>query len=109
MKVQESDFPDPLKCPEPVFALKIILFDKYNQNYPEFDEILPSYKIYEVSKGIFEKNATIIQKAVPGCILYFYKNIIKSIYLIREEKVLTETDEIVKILEYIRDKMTIIS
>jgi len=98
-----------IKTKEDIYKEIKILFDKYNQNYPEFDEILPSYKIYEVSKGIFEKNATIIQKAVPGCILYFYKNIIKSIYLIREEKVLTETDEIVKILEYIRDKMTIIS
>ena len=98
-----------IKTKEDIYKDIKILFDKYNQKYPEYDRILPSYKIYEVSKGCFEKSATIIQKKIPGCIIYFYKDIIKSMYLIREGKILKETDEIEKILEYIRHNMSIIS
>ena len=98
-----------IKTKEDIYEEIKILVDKYNQKYSVFDEVLPSYKIYEVSKGVFEKNATIIQKAIPGCILYFYKDIITSMYLIREEKILTETAEIEKVLEHIRHNMSIIS
>jgi hypothetical protein len=85
------------------------LFNKYNQKYNEENEILPSYKIYEESKGFFDKISTIVQNKIPGCIIYFNKDVIKNIYLIREQKLLTDSNSMEEILEYIRDSMPIIS
>ena len=98
-----------IKNKEDIYKQIKILFDKYNKKYPKKNEILPSYKIYEESNGIFKKHATIVQNTIPGCVIYFHKHIIQKMFLIREQKVLEEANEIEKILEYIRDNMPIIS
>jgi hypothetical protein len=98
-----------IKNKEEIYKQIKILFDKYNKKYPKKNEILPSYKIYEESNGIFKKHATIVQNKIPGCVIYFHKHIIQKMFLIREQKVLEEANEIEKILEYIRDNMPIIS
>lgn len=85
------------------------LINKYNQKYKEENELLPSYKIYEESKGFFKKHATIVHNKIPGSIIYFKRDVIKRIYLIREQKFLTDVNSMEQLLEEIRDNLPIIN
>ena len=80
------------------------LFDTYNQKYNKFNEMIPSYKIFEEYDGNY-KRATVVENKIPGCIIYFDKNIITKIYLIREQSLLEEEDKISEVLQIVKDNM----
>ena len=80
------------------------LFDTYNQKYNKFNEMIPSYKIFEEYDGDY-KQATVVENKIPGCIIYFDKNIITKIYLIREQSLLEEEDKISEVLQIVKDNM----
>ena len=80
------------------------LFDTYNQKYNKFNEMIPSYKIFEEYDGDY-KRATVVENKIPGCTIYFDKNIITKIYLIREQSLLEEEDKISEVLQIVKDNM----
>ena len=80
------------------------LFDTYNQKYNKNNEMIPSYKIFEEYDGDY-KRATVVENKIPGCIIYFDKNIITNIYLIREQSLLEEEDKISEVLQIVKDNM----
>ena len=59
------------------------LFYEYNTKYNKKFDLIPSYAIFEQQNDSFEKVATIIEKEIPGCCIYFNKYLISKIYLIR--------------------------
>lgn len=90
------------KTKEDIFNdLKKIFVDYNIKN----NEKIPSYKIFEGSKSLIESHATIVENKIPGYVIYFNKNIIKSIYLIRDEKYLNKEDEIIKLLSKIENNI----
>ena len=91
-----------IKTKEEIFEEIKKLFDDYNHKYKKINEIIPSYKIFEQSHGSSRKCATIVEKKIPGCVIYFQKNVITNIYLIREGKFLEEENKILKLLNIIK-------
>lgn len=81
------------------------LFYEYNTKYNKKLDLIPSYAIFEQQNDSFEKVATIIEKEIPGCCIYFNKYLISKIYLIREEKFLIDKKDILKILEIIKNNI----
>ena len=61
-------------------------------------------KIYETENGFFERNETVIIEK-PVCVIYFYRNLINKIYLIREKKLIEEDKELIEVLNAIKLKM----
>ena len=86
------------KKKEDIFNEIKILFNKYIGCNPE-------YKLYEQQKGFLEKNITIVEKGIPTCIIYFNRIILKKIYLIKEQEFIEEENNIIEILEYIKNNI----
>ena len=68
-------------------------------------------KFYQVIKFLREtdgnfKHATIVENKIPGCIVYFQKEIITNIYLIREQIILNEEKDILEIFNIIKNSFT---
>ena len=93
------------KTKEDIFNDLKKIFVDYNIKNNKINEKIPSYKIFEGSKSLIESHAIIVENKIPGCVIYFNKNIIKSIYLIREEKYLNKEDEIIQILSIIENNI----
>ena len=72
-----------------------ILYDKYIGKGPE-------YKLYE--QGFFDKNITVVEKGIPTCIIYFNRKL-EKIYLIKEQKFLEDENEIIEILDFIKNNI----
>ena len=79
-----------------------IYFNDYNTKYKKNFESIPSYGICEQINDSFDKILTIVENKIPGCCIYFNKYLISKIYLIREEKFLTEKKDILDILGIIK-------
>ena len=94
------------KTKEDIFEEIKLLFDEYNKKYNLINEIVPSYKIYEAIVDVSKKNATIVEEKIPGCVIYFYGNVITHIYLIREKIFLKEEKDILEILETIKKNIS---
>ena len=82
---------------EKIFNEIKLLFNKYTGKIQE-------YKLYEQSKGIFEKNVTVIEKGIPTCIIYFNR-ILEKVYLIKEQKFIEDEKEIIEILDFIKNNI----
>ena len=78
---------------------------KLSKNYDKKKEKIPSFKIFQESSGIFESHATVVINKIPSHIVYFYRDIISKIYLIREQKFIENENEneIYQILSLIKD------
>jgi hypothetical protein len=93
-KKRKLDTKNIIQTKEDIFDEIKKLFNKFhNKKYNKINEILPSYKIFEESDGIFN-HATIVEKKIPGCVIYFKNDIITNVYLIREQVFLKEEKEI---------------
>ena len=89
------------KTKEDIFNDLKKIFADYNTKNNIINEKIPSYKIFEGSKSLIESHAIIVENKIPRCVIYFNKNIIKSIYSIRDEKHLNKEDEIIQKLSEI--------
>lgn len=105
-KKRKLDTKNIIQTKEEIFDEIKKLFNKFNnKKYNKTNEILPSYKIFEETDGNF-KHATIVENKIPGCIVYFQKNVITNIYLIREQIILNEEKDILEIFNIIKNSFT---
>ena len=105
-KKRKLDTKNIIQTKEEIFDEIKKLFNKFNnKKYNKINEILPSYKIFEESDGIFNY-ATIVEKKIPGCVIYFKNDIITNIYLIREQEFLKEEKEILDLLNIIKSSIS---
>ena len=105
-KKRKSDTKNIIQTKEEIFDEIKKLFNKYNnKKYNKINEILPSYKIFEESDGIFT-HATIVENKIPGCVIYFKNDIITNIYLIREQEFLKEEKDILDLLNIIKSSIS---
>ena len=105
-KKRKLDTKNIIQTKEEIFDEIKKLFNKFNnKKYNKINEILPSYKIFEESDGIF-KHATIVENKIPGCVIYFQNDIITNIYLIREQEFLKEEKDILDLLNIIKSSIS---
>ena len=101
-KLKEKEI---VKTKEDIFEEVKKLFDNYNKKYNKIKEITPSYKIFEGFDCFVKKYATIVENKIPGCVLYFEKNTITNMYLIREQITLNEESDIMEVLSIIKNNL----
>ena len=105
-KKRKLDTKNIIQTKEEIFDEIKKLFNKFNnKKYNKINEILPSYKIFEESDGIFT-HATIVENKIPGCVIYFQNDIITNIYLIREQEFLKEEKDILDLLNIIKSSIS---
>jgi len=105
-KKRKLDTKNIIQTKEEIFDEIKKLFNKFNnKKYNKINEILPSYKIFEESDGIFNY-ATIVENKIPGCVIYFKNDIITNIYLIREQEFLKEEKDILDLLNIIKSSIS---
>ena len=105
-KKRKLDTKNIIQTKEEIFDEIKKLFNKFNnKKYNKINEILPSYKIFEESDGIFT-HATIVENKIPGCVIYFQNEIITNIYLIREQEFLKEEKDILDLLNIIKSSIS---
>lgn len=105
-KKRKLDTKNIIQTKEEIFDEIKKLFNKFNnKKYNKINEILPSYKIFEESDGIFNY-ATIVENKIPGCVIYFQNDIITNIYLIREQEFLKEEKDILDLLNIIKSSIS---
>ena len=105
-KKRKLDTKNIIQTKEEIFDEIKKLFNKFNnKKYNKINEILPSYKIFEESDGIFT-HATIVENKIPGCVIYFKNDIITNIYLIREQEFLKEEKDILDLLNIIKSSIS---
>ena len=105
-KKRKLDTKNIIQTKEDIFDEIKKLFNKFNnKKYNKINEILPSYKIFEESDGIFS-HATIVENKIPGCVIYFKNDIITNVYLIREQEFLKEEKDILDLLNIIKSSIS---
>ena len=105
-KKRKLDTKNIIQTKEEIFDEIKKLFNKFNnKKYNKINEILPSYKIFEESDGIFT-HATIVENKIPGCVIYFQNDKITNIYLIREQEFLKEEKDILDLLNIIKSSIS---
>lgn len=77
------------------------LYKDYNTG--KKDQKNEEYRIYE--DGILKKNITIIENNQPICAIYIEKKVINDIYLIKEKILTSKEDEIMDILNKIKQNI----
>ena len=104
-KKRKLDTKNIIQTKEEIFDEIKKLYNKFNnKKYNKVNDFLPSYKIFEESDGIF-KHATIVENKIPGCVVYFQKDIIVNIYLIREQTFLKEEKDILELFNIIKNSI----
>ena len=101
-KLKEKEI---VKTKEDIFEEIKKLFNNYNKKYNKNKEIIPSYKIFEGFDCSVKKYATIVENKIPGCVIYFEKNAITNMYLIREQITLKKENEIIEVLNIIKNNL----
>lgn len=77
------------------------IYNKY-KNEKNNDE---GISIYDVDCGFFEKNETVII-GNPICIIYFNRKLINSIFLIREQTIVSDNKEIIEVLNKVKKDLS---
>lgn len=84
------------------------LYNKYksdkNKNKDDNDADDKDISMYNVDTGFFEKNETIVI-GNPICIIYFNRKLITSIYLIKEKTTVCNNEEIIEVLNKIKNEL----
>ena len=84
------------------------LYNKYksdkNKNKDDNDSDDKDISMYNVDTGFFEKNETIVI-GNPICIIYFNRKLITSIYLIKEKTTVCNNEEIIEVLNKIKNEL----
>ena len=78
-------------------AISIIFNDIYTL-YKNYTLKNPKYKIFEQESGFFKKNYTVVEEDTPIIIIYSNYNLITKIYLIQEQKMIDNYNEIYEVL-----------
>ena len=82
------------------------LYNQYNKNYKKKCVNNSIYKIYEDTNFFFKINFTIIEKNIPICVIYFDHKLIKKIFLIREEILIENENDILEVLDIIKNNIS---
>lgn len=82
-----------------------IIYNKYksDKNKDDNDDD-KDISIYNVDTGFFEKNETVVI-GNPICIIYFNRKLITSIYLIKEKTTVCNNEEIIEVLNKIKNEL----
>ena len=75
-----------------------------NKNKDDNDADDKDISMYNVDTGFFEKNETIVI-GNPICIIYFNRKLITSIYLIKEKTTVCNNEEIIEVLNKIKNEL----
>jgi hypothetical protein len=79
------------------------LYNIYNKE--KKDQQSEEYKIYEEDVGFFKKDMTIIENKKGICTIYIEKKVIIDIYLIKEKMFVSDKDDIMHILNTLKQNI----
>lgn len=80
-------------------------YNLYNKNIKNNNKNISIYQILEDNILFFKKNITIIENNIPICVIYFNHELIKKIYLIREQMFIEDENDILEVLEKINNNI----